>query len=140
MHDLGTVRLSECSDPHESLVCSCAENAAYIPAPNTASGSFATSAYNQVLRDDKGAVRIDTNNRVGLLSAYYFIDDFSLNNPYPVAQSGASVPGFSALTTGRAQLIALGDTKTFNATAFNELHLSYTRDDTISASHLVVST
>ena len=102
----------------------------YIPAPNTANGSFATSAYNQILRDDKGAVRLDANTRVGLLSAYYFIDDFSLNNPYPVAQSGASVPGFSALTTGRAQLIALGDTKTFNATAFNELHVSYTRDYT----------
>jgi hypothetical protein len=29
-----------------------------------------------------------------------------------VAQSGASVPGFDALTTGRAQLLALGDTKT----------------------------
>jgi hypothetical protein len=102
----------------------------YIPAPNTANGLFATSAYNQILRDDKGAVRIDANNRMGLLSAYYFIDDFSLNNPYPVAQSGASVPGFSALTTGRAQLISLGDTKTFNATAFNEFHLSYTRDYT----------
>jgi hypothetical protein len=102
----------------------------YIPAPNTANGSFSTSAYNQILRDDKGAVRVDANNRVGLLSAYYFLDDFSLNNPYPVAQSGASVPGFSALTIGRAQLIALGDTKTLNATAFNELHLSYTRDYT----------
>jgi hypothetical protein len=102
----------------------------YIPASNTANGSFSTSAYNQILRDDKGAVRIDTNSRMGLLSAYYFIDDYSLNNPYPVAQSGASVPGFSALTTGRAQLISLGDTKTFNATAFNELHLSYTRDYT----------
>ena len=44
--------------------------------------------------------------------AYYFIDGFSLDNPYPVAQSGASVPGFDALTTGRAQLLALGDTKT----------------------------
>ncbi len=98
----------------------------YIPAPNTANGSFATSAYNQILRDDKGAVRVDAKSRVGLLSAYYFIDDFNLNNPYPVAQSGASVPGFSALTTGRAQLISLGDTKMLNATAFNELHLSYT--------------
>ena len=57
--------------------------------------------------------------------AYYFIDDFNLDNPYPVAQSGASVPGFNALTTGRAQLLALGDTKTFNATTVNELHLSY---------------
>jgi hypothetical protein len=102
----------------------------YIPAPNTANGSFATSAYNQIVRDDKGAVRIDTKSRLGLISAYYFIDDFSLNNPYPVAQSGASVPGFNALTTGRAQLISLGDTKMLNATAFNELHLSYTRDYT----------
>ena len=102
----------------------------YIPAPNTANGSFATSAYNQILRDDKGAVRVDAKSRVGLLSAYYFIDDFSLNNPYPVAQSGASVPGFNALTTGRAQLISLGDTKMLCATAFNELHLSYTRDYT----------
>ena len=102
----------------------------YIPAPNTANGSFATSAYNQILRDDKGAVRVDAKSRVGLLSAYYFIDDFSLNIPYPVAQSGASVPGFNALTTGRAQLISLGDTKMLSATAFNELHLSYLRDYT----------
>ena len=102
----------------------------YIPAPNTANGAFATSAYNQIVRDDKGAVRIDAKSRLGLLSAYYFIDDFSLNNPYPVAQSGASVPGFNALTTGRAQLISLGDTKMVGATAFNELHLSYMRDYT----------
>ncbi len=99
----------------------------YIPAPNTASG-FATSSFNQTVRDDKGAIRVDDNSRLGLLSAYYFIDDFTLDNPYPVAQSGASVPGFNALTTGRAQLIALGDTKTFNASAFNELHFSYMRD------------
>ena len=99
----------------------------YIPAPNTPNG-YATSSFNQTVRDDKGAVRIDANSRLGLLSAYYFIDDFDLDNPYPVAQSGASVPGFDALTTGRAQLIALGDTKTINATAFNEIHLSYMRD------------
>jgi hypothetical protein len=101
----------------------------YIPAPNTANG-FATSSFNQTVRDDKGAVRVDDNSRLGLLSAYYFIDDFNLDNPYPVAQSGASVPGFDALTTGRAQLIALGDTKTFSATAFNEVHFSYMRDVT----------
>ncbi len=99
----------------------------YIPAPNTANG-FATSSFNQILRDDKAGVRLDANTRAGLLSAYYFIDDFNLDDPYPVAQSGASVPGFNALTTGRAQLLALGDTKTFNATAVNELHLSYMRD------------
>src|SRR5277367_3281111 len=100
----------------------------YIPAPNTALGTFATSSSNQTVRDDKAGVRVDANTRWGLLSAYYFIDDFDLDNPYPVAQSGASVPGFNALTTGRAQLIALGDTKTFNSTEVNELHFSYMRD------------
>ena len=102
----------------------------YIPAPNSAAGTFSTSAYNQTLRDDKGAVRLDADTRWGLISAYYFIDDFDLDNPYPVAQSGASVPGFNALTTGRAQLISLGNTKSFQATAINEFHLSYLRDDT----------
>ena len=102
----------------------------YIPAPNTPGGTFATSAYNQTLRDDKGAFRLDPNTRWGLLSAYYFLDDFDLDNPYPVAQSGASVPGFDALTRGRAQLISLDDTKTINTTAVNEFHLSYMRDFT----------
>ena len=101
----------------------------YIPAQNVP-GGFATSSYNQVVRDDKGGARVDGTTRFGLLSAYYFADDFSLNDPYPVAQSGASVPGFSALTLGRAQLISLGATKTFSANAVNELHVSYMRDAT----------
>ena len=101
----------------------------YIPAPNTPNG-YATSSFNQTVRDDKGAVRIDANTRLGLLSGYYFIDDFDLDNPYPVAQSGASVPGFNAITTGRAQLFALGHTKTFSTTMVNELHFSYMRDNT----------
>ncbi|MGA2536999.1 MAG: carboxypeptidase regulatory-like domain-containing protein [Terracidiphilus sp.] len=102
----------------------------YIPAPNTASGTFATSAYNQTVRDDKAGIRLDGNTRWGLLSAYYFFDDFDLDNPYPTAQSGASVPGFDALTTGRAQLLSLSDTKAINASAVNELHVSYLRDFT----------
>ncbi len=102
----------------------------YIPAPNNSSGTFATSSYDQKVRDDKAGFRVDANSQWGLLSAYYFFDDFDLDNPYPTAQSGASVPGFNAITKGRAQLIALGDTKTINATAVNELHLSYTRDYT----------
>ena len=101
----------------------------YIPAPNTANG-FSTSSFNQVVRDDKGGVRLDANTRWGLLSGYYFIDDFNLDDPYPVAQSGASVPGFNAITTGRAQLASLGLTRTFNSTMINELHASYMRDNT----------
>ena len=88
---------------------------------------FATSAYNQALRDDKGALRIDASTGWGSISGYYFLDDYSLNNPYPVAQGGASVPGFNALYQGRAQLVSLGDTKTLGATAVNEFHFSFMR-------------
>jgi hypothetical protein len=99
----------------------------YIPAPNQPGDFFATSANNQSLRDDKGALRIDANTGWGLISGYYFLDDYSLNNPYPVAQGGASVPGFNALYLGRAQLFSIGDTKTLTSTEVNEIHLSYTR-------------
>ena len=102
----------------------------YIPAPNTAAGTFATSAYNQTVQDEKTGLRLDANSRAGLLSAYYFFDAFTLDNPYPIAQSGASVPGFDALTTGQAQLISLADTKTLSPTAINELHISFVRDNT----------
>jgi carboxypeptidase family protein len=99
----------------------------YIPAPNASGTEFATSATNQALRDDKGSLRFDANTGWGLISGYYFLDDYSLNNPYPVAQGGARVPGFNALYFGRAQLLSLGDTKTLNATSVNEVHFSFLR-------------
>jgi len=100
----------------------------YIPTPNNANGTFSTSAFNQTLRDDKGAYRLDGNTRWGLTSAYYFLDGWSQNNPYPIAQGGANVPGFNALYTGHAQLLDLGNTKTLSATALNEFHFSFLRD------------
>jgi hypothetical protein len=100
----------------------------YIPKPNAGANAFSTSAYDEFLRDDKGAERLDYNGRWGLLTAYYFLDDYTLNNPYPVAQSGASVPGFNALYLGRAQLFSLGDTKTLGSSAVNEFHFSVMRD------------
>jgi hypothetical protein len=100
----------------------------YIPQPSVNSSYFATSAYNETLRDDKGAYRLDSNTSWGLLSAYYFLDDFALNNPYPVAQSGASVPGFNALYLGRAQLLSLGNAKALSTTAVNDFHFSYLMD------------
>jgi len=100
----------------------------YIPTPNNSDGTFSTSAFNKTSRDDKGAYRLDANTRWGLMSAYYFLDDWSQNNPYPVAQGGANVPGFNALYTGRAQLLGLGNTKTLSPTAVNEFRFSYLRD------------
>ncbi len=101
----------------------------YIPLPNTGASSFSSSSDGEVTRDDKGSFRVDGNSaRWGMLSAYYFFDDYSVNNPYPTGQGGASVPGFNALNLGRAQLVNLGDTRTFGATAVNEFRLSYMRN------------
>ncbi len=99
----------------------------YIPQPNQGVSYLSTSAYNQTLRDDKGAVRLDSNTRLGTLSAYYSRDDYFQNNPYPTAQGGANVPGFNAISRGRAQLLSLSETKTLDANMVNEFHLSYLR-------------
>ena len=100
----------------------------YIPAPNTGDSTFSTGGYGKILRDDKGSFRLDSNSlRWGLFSAYYYIDDYRLNNPYPTGQGGASVPGFDALNLGRSQLINLGNTKTFGPSTVNELRLSFLR-------------
>ena len=82
------------------------------------------------MSDDKGAFRLDGTTRWGMLSAYYFLDGWSQNNPYPVAQGGANVPGLQRAEFGRAQLLALGDTKTLGSTAVNEFHFSFMRDAT----------
>jgi hypothetical protein len=100
----------------------------YIPSPNLPNGEFSTSAQNQTLRDNKGAIRIDAGTRWGKLSGYYSLDDYALNNPYPTQQGGANVPGFNALTNGREQLASLSDTTTFGARTVNQLQASYLRD------------
>ena len=102
----------------------------YVPEPNASGNYFSTSGYDETLRDDKGALRLDGRTSLGMLSVYYFVDDFFLDNPYPTRQGGASVPGFNAVTPGRAQLASLSDTKTFGASAVNEFHFSFMRDAT----------
>ena len=100
----------------------------YIPAPNLPNDVFSTSAYNQILHDNKIGERIDANTRWGTIFGYYTFDDYTQNNPYPITQGGANVPGFNGLYTGRAQMIVLGDTKTIGASAVNEFRVNYTRD------------
>ncbi len=100
----------------------------YIPTPNSGDGAFSTGAFPQTVRDDKGSFRVDGNSRLGLLSGYYFVDDYRLDNPYPGAQGGASVPGFDALTIGRAQLFAAGSNKVFGSGLVNEFHFSLMRN------------
>jgi hypothetical protein len=103
----------------------------YIPACTICTpgdSTFSTSAFNETLRDDKLGERIDAETRWGTIFGYYSFDDYGFNNPYPTAQGGANVPGFSALYSGRAQLVDLGDTKTIGTSAVNEFHVTYTRD------------
>lgn len=86
-------------------------------------GNFSTSADSQRLTDNKGSGRVDANLGIGSLFGYYFIDQFSLDNPYPVA----TVPGFGATTKGRTQAIDIGDTKPFGGTAVNEARIGFLR-------------
>lgn len=110
------------SDPSKNLL-------QYIPTPNIGNSNFSTASQGKLLRDNKAGLRIDANtDHWGVLSAYYFFDDYSLDNPYPTGQGGASVPGFNALTLGRAQLITLSQTKTIGSNAVNEFRVNYTRN------------
>ena len=99
----------------------------YIPAPNNGPDTFSAQASERV-RDDKLGFRIDKPGvRWGNFSAYYFFDDYRLNNPFPSGQGGATVPGFDGLNYGRSQLISLGNTKTFGSNTVNEAHFSVMR-------------
>ena len=100
----------------------------YIPAPDIGTNLFSTSAFPETVRDDKGSGRMDANTSWGQLSAYYFIDNYRLDNPYPGPQGGASVPGFDALTIGQAQMFTLGDTKVLRSRTVNEFHLGLLRN------------
>ena len=100
----------------------------YIPTPNSGATTFSSGGHGQKLRDDKGSLRLDGNaRRWGMLSAYYFLDDYYVDNPYPTGQGGASVPGFNALNIGRAQLVNLGATTQLGGATVNELRLSFMR-------------
>lgn len=117
----GMIPQSAWSAPAKALL-------AYIPNPNLGSSSFSSSSDAQTVQDDKGALRLDLASRAGQLTVYGFVDGYSLLNPYPTAQGGASVPGFSARNNGRAQLYAVNLTTSFGAHIVNSSHGSYMRN------------
>jgi hypothetical protein len=96
----------------------------YIPLPNVPGGYFSTSAYPSTLQDDKGSMRVDGNSRWGQLSAYYLDDKYTSVNPY----AGGNLPGFSATTIGKAQLLVLSATTSFGSSTVNQFSFSYLRD------------
>jgi hypothetical protein len=129
----GCTDSSQCVLPNAKIPASVWSSAAghllaYIPQPNSGTGTFATSAAEQQIRDDKGALRMDWNTRLGSIAGYYFFDDYRVDDPYPTGAGGATVPGFDALNFGRAQLLALSDTKTLGANTVNLARVSYMRN------------
>jgi len=118
----GQIPESAWSAPAKSLL-------QYIPKPNAGASLFATAAETESLQDDKGALRADWTRNKGTVTAYYFLDNYSLDNPYPTGTGGASVPGFDAASNGRAQLASLAHAITFGAYTLNEFHLSFMRND-----------
>jgi Carboxypeptidase regulatory-like domain len=103
----------------------------YIPPPNDGTSTFSGTG-DERLGDDKTSFRVDTNStRWGNFSAYYFFDDYHLNNPFPSGQGGATIPGFNGINYGRSQLISLGNTKTFGTSSVNEAHFSFMRSHNV---------
>ena len=94
----------------------------YIP-PANVGGFFSSSAFKGTLRDDKWSYRTDANTPWGMLSGYYFFDDFYTVNPF----GADNLPGFSSVIPGRSQQFNLGHTKSFGPTIVNELRLNFTR-------------
>lgn len=120
----GQIPAAAFSAPYQKLI-------GYVPQPNNGTNEFATSAYNQIVTDNKFSVRGDSNTRVGQVSGYYFFDQYNLDNPYPGSVAGASIPGFDAIFSGRAQLAALGITTTLGTKTVNEFHLGVLRNDNV---------
>ncbi|MFZ0272720.1 MAG: TonB-dependent receptor [Acidobacteriaceae bacterium] len=129
----GCTNTSQCVLPKAKIPVSAWSAAAqhllsYVPVANAGAGTFSTSAAEQSIRDDKGALRMDWNTRIGSIAGYYFLDDYRVDDPYPAGTGGATVPGFDALNFGRAQLLALSDTKTLGANTVNLARVSYMRN------------
>ena len=94
--------------------------------PANTTGVFSTSAYPLRLTDDKTSGRVDINSRLGMLSTYYYFDNYTRDDPY-WASPLPLLPGFDVKGTGRTNVANIGDTKTIGATAVNEFRVEYVR-------------
>ena len=76
--------------------------------PTRATSTFSTGAFAQTVRDDKGSLRVDGNTPVRPADRLLLPRRLHGSTiPYPGQQGGANVPGFDALTIGRAQLVVV---------------------------------
>src|SRR2546427_3799806 len=97
----------------------------YIPIGD-GNGNFADASQKGKIQDDKAGQRVDFINKMtGDWSFYYHFDDS--NNFSPL---NASVPGFSSVTTARAQQFVISNNRTFGSSSVNQFRLSFFRTAT----------
>jgi hypothetical protein len=105
----------------------------YFPTPNVDpnAGTYQDNSHKDTISDNKIGERVDFNNRkTGNWSFYYHFDDSTVSSALP--SGGASVPGFPAVTSTRAQEFVVSNTKTIGPNAVNEARGTFFR----TATHL----
>src|SRR5579871_1456637 len=93
----------------------------FVPPGNAGDGFFSNLAAPVRLGDNKASGRVDYNSHLGLLSGYYFFDQFRQDNPNPF------LPGFGSENYGRSQVVNIGHTKSLSPTSINGLRVGATR-------------
>jgi len=98
----------------------------YIPQGDPITGTYSNSSEKNKIQDDKVGQRVDFNNKMtGDWSFYYHFDDSNNFNALD-----ASVPGFSSVTSTRAQQFVISNIKTFGSSTVNQFRLSFFRTST----------
>ena len=73
------------------------------------------------LQDDKGSGRLDANTGIGMVSGYYYYDQYYSSSLNPTA------PLFGGGSTVASDVVNLAVTKSFGSSAVNEARVAYTR-------------
>src|SRR5215469_5720323 len=89
-------------------------------------GTFSTNSGKTNLNDNKTSGRLDGNSRFGLLTAYFYYDQYDRTDPY-WASNAPLYPGFNVDGNGQTYSVSLGNTKTFSSATVNEFRLGYHR-------------
>ncbi|MCU1305814.1 MAG: Oar protein, partial [Acidobacteriaceae bacterium] len=78
----------------------------FVPPGNAGDGEFTPVVSPARLSDNKASGRVDYNSHMGLLTGYYFFDQYRQSVP------NIFLPGFGSDFTGRSQVVNVGDSKT----------------------------
>ena len=92
----------------------------YIPQANSGP-YFVSSGAASRLQDDKGSGRLDANTGIGMLTGYYYYDQYESSNLNPTA------PLFGGGSTVSSDVVNVGLTKSFGSSAVNEARIAGTR-------------